>query len=182
MSCNGGRSETDISESLFSILDSRIDQAISIVSAREPQRIPVLEAIRAIEYAPMQIASLSDYLLDCIATLSLELNSAKIALLKLEDANQSEASPTPGAFDGDYGQCLRLLRASRDTLASRIQKFTQQNERLQQRHRQDRARIAKNRKLLARLGGRPPNSVGTWKFPDSVDSRSRAVPTFSGAS
>jgi hypothetical protein len=136
-------------ESLSSVLDSRISQAISIVPPTEPDRIAVLEAIRAIESSPMRVASLSDYLIDYIATLSLELNSARIALDKRQEALRSE--PAKHAVDDNYRKCLDLLRESRDRLADRIERLTQQNERLQQRHWEDKARIARNRKLLQKL-------------------------------
>jgi hypothetical protein len=134
-------------ESLSSVLNSRIDQAISIVSPTEPDRIALLHAIRAIDSSPMQVASLSDYLIDYIATLSLELNSARIALDKRQEVPQAAS----GTVSGDYRKCLELLRDSRDRLADRIERLTQQNERMQRRHREDRARIARNRKLLQKL-------------------------------
>jgi hypothetical protein len=144
-------SPDDLSESVSSVLNSRIDQAIAITPAGQTQRIAVLEAIRAIEYPPMRLASLSDYLLDYIASLSLELNSARIAAAKLQDSQQSKTGGKQGTVESDYEQCLRLLRESRDRLSIKIERFTEWNEGLRQRHKADRARIARKNKLIARL-------------------------------
>jgi hypothetical protein len=134
---------------LDSVLDSRIDQLIAITLPTDRSRIDVLEAIKKIDSPSMRVASFSDYLIDHIANLSLELSTAQIALEQAQGQTSTRRSRQD--YDDDYAQSLALLRSSRNNLSVSITDLIDQNRRLRRDRKRQRSLLLRQNQLLQRF-------------------------------
>jgi chromosome condensin MukBEF ATPase and DNA-binding subunit MukB len=143
---------TPVSESVSaavidSVLESRIDQAVAITLPGDQSRIDLLQSIRRIESRPMRIASFTDYLIDHIATLSLELNQAQLQ----DESPKQRGRSRRSSFASNCERCLRMLKASRENLAISIAQMVDQNVRLRRRHSRDREMLLRQNQIIAQL-------------------------------
>jgi hypothetical protein len=98
----------------------------------------------------MRIASFADYLIDHIATLSLELNQAKMQIEQMQH-QAPKGKSRYSTFMNNCERCLRMLKASRENLAVSIGQMVDQNVQLRRRHRRDREKLLTQNELIAQL-------------------------------
>jgi hypothetical protein len=146
------RSEFVSAAVIDSVLESRIDQVIAITLPADQSRIDLLQDIRRIESHSMRIASFTDYLIDYVATLSLELNHAKLQIAQVQDGSPKHRGKSGhSSFMSNCERCLWMLKASRDNLAASVGQMVDQNIRLRRRHTRDREILLRQNQLIARL-------------------------------
>jgi hypothetical protein len=138
---------------LNSVLDSRIDQAIAITLPTDKSRIDILHSIKNLDSYSIRVASFSDYLIDYITTLSVELNAAQIALGQRPGSTvqtQNNKHDTH-QWDEDYNQALALLKTSRNNLSLTIEGLVQENQTLRRRRKHDQRLLVRQNALLQKF-------------------------------